>query len=87
MNSQTLDEESCQIKNEKNHGFGPCLNNSHLEAKKLEDEANINLNVFFKQKNDVIIVENWKRYNTDVSKHKLKNQQNNIPKNQCCTTF
>ncbi|CAD8099226.1 unnamed protein product [Paramecium sonneborni] len=90
MDSQILVEQSCQRQTRKNHTFGPCASLGQLTAKELYDESKKNLTVSFKQKDDVIIVENWKKYNVDVSNPNFQIQYNHKSNTGCwniCVTF
>ncbi|CAD8165763.1 unnamed protein product [Paramecium octaurelia] len=83
-------EQSCQRLSRKSHTFGPSASIGQLEAKQLQDESKKKFTVSFKQNDDVIIVENWKIYNVDVSNPNFQTQSNNKSNTGCwniCSTF
>ncbi|CAD8098612.1 unnamed protein product [Paramecium sonneborni] len=90
MDSEKLQEQSCHKQIKKIHNFGPYTSLGQLAAKQIEDESKKNLTVSFKQKDDIIIVENWKKYNIDVSNPSFQIQKNHKSNTGCwnvCVSF
>ncbi|CAD8070921.1 unnamed protein product [Paramecium primaurelia] len=74
----------------KSHVFGPEISLNQVVAKQLEDDLKKKQSVSFKEEDDIIIVENWKEYNVDVSSQNFHQKQKQKSHSQCfniCTTF
>ncbi|CAD8170418.1 unnamed protein product [Paramecium pentaurelia] len=66
MNLQ-IQSEKCLFSNKNRHQFGPTPQAVKINNKRLKRECKSVMEVSFKKNDQVIIVENWKKYNEDVS--------------------
>lgn len=62
-----LDSDKCILQSKTTHSFGPTAHGKQVIRKTLSRDNKSILEVSFKKKPQVIIVENWKEYNEDVS--------------------
>ncbi|CAK81602.1 unnamed protein product (macronuclear) [Paramecium tetraurelia] len=66
MNLQ-IQSEKCIFPKKNKHSFGPTPQAVKISNKRLKRESKSVMEVSFKKNDQVIIVENWKKYNEDVS--------------------
>ncbi|CAD8086937.1 unnamed protein product [Paramecium sonneborni] len=62
-----VQSEKCIFSNTNNHSFGPTAKAIKINHKRLKRESKSVMEVSFKKNDQIIIVENWKQYNQDVS--------------------
>ncbi|CAD8092174.1 unnamed protein product [Paramecium sonneborni] len=62
-----VQSDKCILSNLNRHSFGPSPKAVKINNKRLKRECKSVMEVSFKKNDQIIMVENWKKYNEDVS--------------------